>query len=383
MPSSIDILYDATIVGAGPAGSVVAYGLAKKGISVLLLEKENFPRIKPCGGGVTAKAAQLLPFDLKNVIENTISGIKYSYKLGPEKERNYGKPLIYLVSRDKFDDFLLQKAIEAGAVVKTGAGVELIERTTDSVIVRAANETYSARIVVGTDGANSVVAKAFGLTGKRNYDVGLDCQVVPKNYDPDAWKGFVKFDYGDIRGGYGWVFPKREMLSIGAGGPAGSAKKLKLYLERLIARQNLGPYEIKSLKGHFIPMRRRGSPITGERVLLVGDSAGLVEPFSGEGMYNAILSAQMAVEVIADYLDNPESGLSRYEALVDEKIMTESDAARQILKISRFAPKTSFGLLNSSDRVWNAVCRVLRGEKKYSEFKEVLGPGKAVFRLLG
>jgi flavin-dependent dehydrogenase len=90
MPSSIDILYDATIVGAGPAGSVVAYGLAKKGISVLLLEKENFPRIKPCGGGVTAKAAQLLPFDLKNVIENTISGIKYSYKLGPEKERNYG-----------------------------------------------------------------------------------------------------------------------------------------------------------------------------------------------------------------------------------------------------------------------------------------------------
>lgn len=79
-------------IGAGPAGSTVAYSLAKKGLSVLLLEKENFARIKSCGGGVTAKAAQLLPFDFQSVIENSISGIKYSWKLGPEKERTYANP---------------------------------------------------------------------------------------------------------------------------------------------------------------------------------------------------------------------------------------------------------------------------------------------------
>ena len=267
-------------------------------------------------------------------------------------------------------------------VVKTGAGVESIERTADAVIVRTANETYSARIVVGADGPNGVTAKSLGLKLKCDNGVGLDCQVVPKNYDPEAWKGLVKFDYGDIPGGYGWVFPKKEMLSIGVGGLAGDAKKLKPYLQRLIERQNLGPYEIKSLKGHLMPVRKKGSPITGDRVLLVGDAAGLVEPFSGEGMYNAILSGQIAVEVIADYLKDHSLGLSRYEERIDEEIMPESHAAWQILKLSRMFPKTSLGLLNSNDRVWNAVCRVLRGEKKYSQFNDVLGPGRVVFRLL-
>jgi geranylgeranyl reductase family protein len=382
MPFSTASQYESIVVGGGPAGSAVAYGLAKKGFSVLLLEKENFPRIKSCGGGVTSKAAQLLPFDFQSVVENTISGIKYSWKLDPEKERTYGKPLIHLVSRDRFDDFLLQKAREAGVVVKTGAGVESIERTADSVIVRTANETYTARIVIGADGPNGVTAKSLGLKLKCDNGVGLDCQVVPKNYDPGAWKGFVKFYYGDIPGGYGWVFPKKEMLSIGVGGLAGDAKKLKPYLQRLIDRQNLGLYEIKSLKGHLMPVRRKGSPITGDRVLLVGDAAGLVEPFSGEGMYNAILSGQIAAEVISDYLKDPSLGLSRYEKRIDEEIMPESHAAWQILKLSRMFPKTSFGLLNSNDRVWNAVCRVLRGEKKYSQFKDVLGPGRVVFRLL-
>jgi flavin-dependent dehydrogenase len=226
------------------------------------------------------------------------------------------------------------------------------------------------------------VAKAFGLNRKRDYDVGLDCQVIPKNYDPNAWKGFVKLDYGDIPGGYGWVFPKREVIDIGAGGPSSSAKKLKPYMDRLIQKQNLGPCEVKSLKGHFMPARRKGSPITGDRVLLVGDAAGLVEPFSGEGIYNAILSAQMAVDVITEYLNNPSLGLSRYQKLVDEEIMPESDAARQILKLSRMFPRMSFELLNRSDRVWNAVCRVLRGEKKYESFKNILGPGRVVFKLL-
>src|SRR5512141_1916671 len=107
--------FDLTIAGAGPCGAILAYELARRGVRVLLLEKERLPRDKICAGGVTVRAKSLLPFDFSECVEDTITGVRLSFRTHPKKTRIYDQPLAYMVRRDKFDSFLARKAAEAGA----------------------------------------------------------------------------------------------------------------------------------------------------------------------------------------------------------------------------------------------------------------------------
>ena len=107
--------YDVIVVGAGPAGSTTARECASSGLSVLMVDKAEFPRDKPCGGGVTIRAAELLPFDLSSVTERTASGLHFSFKQGRGFNRSAEHDLIYLTQRLKLDQFLIEKALDSGA----------------------------------------------------------------------------------------------------------------------------------------------------------------------------------------------------------------------------------------------------------------------------
>jgi flavin-dependent dehydrogenase len=130
-----------------------------------------------------------------------------------------------------------------------------------------------------------------------------------------------------------------------------------------------------SKRGHRLPIRRKGASIQRDRVLLVGDAAGLIDPFDGEGIYYAIRSAQLAARVLKEHLeDPPATALARYQALVDQTLMGEIQRAKAFMRLFNIAPRFFVRALERNDRLWRAACELLRGERTYVDMGRKLGP---------
>ena len=129
--------YDVAIAGAGPSGSTTAYHLAKAGARVLLLDRAEFPREKPCGGGVTARAFERAPVDLTPVVEQVVNKVRFSYRLGGHFDYEYPQTLVYMTQRLRLDEYLLNQAVAAGAEFHGGSIVRSIELETDGVRIAA------------------------------------------------------------------------------------------------------------------------------------------------------------------------------------------------------------------------------------------------------
>ncbi|MEI7662079.1 MAG: geranylgeranyl reductase family protein, partial [Bacteroidota bacterium] len=206
---------DVIIAGAGPAGSIAAYELAMKGVSVLILEKSQFPRYKVCGAGLTHKILREIPFDVSSVFETRIHNIIFSSGFRDVFTRSSDEPLIYCTMRDKFDAFLVSKAVEAGAKINYGEKVTQVKQTNDFAEVFTQSRSYRGRLVIGAEGATSAVARSAGL--RDNIMAGLAWEAEVK-VDPLTVKRFSQtlfLDWGAFPGGYGWVFPKGDHFSIG------------------------------------------------------------------------------------------------------------------------------------------------------------------------
>lgn len=370
--------WDVIIVGGGPAGSTLGYELSKSGLKALIIDKEKFPRYKTCGGIVDVKAAKSLDFDISPVVEDTISKVMITRQMGEPVLRDCKQPITYNVSRERFDHFLLQKAMEAGCAIQQGSRVKTIENREDGVVAVAADgNRYAGKILVGADGANSVVARAIGLLQNAYIDIGLEWEVEVDPADLEHWRGISLVDLGTIRSGYAWIFPKLDHLSLGAGGAQKHAKEVRAYYQAFIEKwkPTLRRHHTIREQGHRLPVRRKGDPIHKGKVLLVGDAAGLIDPLSGEGIYYAIKSAQLAAYALRDYFNNPDNGsLPKYEALVDEAIMTELQRAKAFMRLFYLYPRPFISALKRSDRLWQVACALLTGEKNYSHIGKKLGP---------
>lgn len=272
------MIYDLIVAGAGPAGSTAAREAAIRGASVLLLDRAKFPRDKPCGGGVNVRAANLLPFSLEPVIERTISGIEVTVNLTHRFAREYPRPLTYMTQRTRLDELLVEKAAAAGTVVHDGEGVAGLDLAADGVRVQTAGGVYEGRVLVGADGANGIVARAVGLEGGRRLAVALEGHYPAGGIAAERWRSALAMDLGIIRGGYGWLFPKADHLNIGVGGWLHFGPSLRQRLNRLVHYFGLGDQAPSYLRGHRLPIRTAGAPLTRGRVILTGDAAGLIDP---------------------------------------------------------------------------------------------------------
>ncbi len=365
--------YDLIVVGAGPAGSTLAREMSLRGARVLLLDRARFPRDKPCGGGVTLRAARLLSLDLTPVVERTIFRVHFSLRHGRGFVRSYPEPLTYTTQRRRLDAFLVERATEAGAQFMDGTRVRGVEVGAHSVEVRVEGDRLESRAVVGADGANGVVAAALGLRPVAEALVALDGNLPCTDPVLERWQDLVALDLGGLPGGYGWVFPKGDHASVGVGGWPHIAPTLRGHLAILCRQFGFSEARLRDLRGYRLPVRRSGAAIVRGPALLVGDAAGLVEPLSGEGIHNAFLSAWLAAEVLERYLAGEASDLSAYERAVDREIMPEIVTSRRLGEIFHCTPTPYVAALRLSDHLWRNLCRIVRGDNSYSRFRRRLG----------
>jgi geranylgeranyl reductase family protein len=366
--------YEVIVVGAGPAGSTLARLLAAQGVRVLLLDRAPFPRDKPCGGGVTVRAASQLDIDLAPVTERTIFAARFTYRLGKAFRHQSDQPLTYMTQRRRLDLFLAERAAAAGAQFHDGEPVRAVEIEKRTVTVRTDRGHYTATALAGADGANGIVGRSTGAAPRVDLPVGLEANVPLENKVERRWEDTVALDLGVLPGGYGWVFPKGDRLNVGVGAWRHFAPHLRRRLAALCQRHRLPGDRLSDLRGHHLPLRCPGSPIARGPVLTLGDAAGLVDPLLGEGIHTAFLSARLAAEAIVGYLGGQTADLSSYEAAVDRQIMPEMIASRKLHDIFHYAPYPYTSALQYSDRFWKLFCRIIRGELTYVAFLKMVGP---------
>jgi len=290
--------FDVLVVGAGPAGSAAAMHLARGGASVLLAEKARFPRDKPCGGGLTGRAVRALPCDVGPVVEHVVDRFELRLRYGARFERGGDEPMILMTQRRRLDAYLAERAAGAGADLRDDTRVDRLELDGGTVTATVGGHRVAAGVVVGADGANGIVAKAAGLGDEIVRGVALEGNVSWDALDPDRYRGRAVVELGVVPGGYGWVFPKGDHANLGVGGWGSEGPRLRSHLERLAAAHGVQHDALTDVKGHRLPMRPIGTTPAARRVLLVGDAAGLVDPLSGDGMYEAFVSARLAAEAI-------------------------------------------------------------------------------------
>lgn len=368
-------VYDLIVVGAGPAGSSAARMAAKCGLDVLVIEKEKFPRYKPCGGALSERAVSALDFSLpENLCERTITGTRIHFKdLALEKHKNY--PLTTLITRSRFDSFLLERAEEAGAGVLMECRVEDFREKADHVEVRCKDDSYQSRFLALCAGCQSSLKDR--VSGQESGRKSGICLVTEIEASEDEMKRrlheTLDIYFGVAEGGYGWIFPHRGYYSVGIGGLSSRLKHPRTAMKNFL-RDNgfLGCYQ---LHGHTIPLGRFKPRLASERVLVAGDSAGFVDGFTGEGIFYAIRSGQIAAESVAENLQVGGKRLS--EAYRSRCKVEFGDDLRYAFMLSRLLhsrPDIFFRILASQEEVLERYIDIATPRTNYREFMRWLLP---------
>ncbi|MBI1788612.1 MAG: NAD(P)/FAD-dependent oxidoreductase [Acidobacteria bacterium] len=372
--------FDVVVVGAGPAGSVTAYRLAKAGVRVLVIDAKRFPREKACGGGIQRRASLKIPFEWDSVVHNDLRALSFSFGLGKRFTKGYEKTLVYSVLRAEFDSLLLKQAERAGATVWQGCKVTGVESgNSTGVTIQTERGEVRARFVVGADGANSIVARHLNPRDNYYWQAALYCEVPTECLNPGTVDSErMRVDWGSLPSGYGWIFPKKNSANVGVGCPASIARSLRPYLLRFLqAEKILRPGAISRLKfsGHQLPTLTRRTRLSSDNLVLVGDAAGLVEPLTGDGISHACHSAEIASDSILNGLAGRAQDRPSYDRRIRDEIGIELFWARQLLSLAVAFPRILYELFEHNDSVWNAFCGILRGEESFRHLRRcILGP---------
>ncbi|MEU6123023.1 geranylgeranyl reductase family protein [Streptomyces sp. NPDC047123] len=371
-------VWDVVVVGAGPAGASAAYAAAVAGRSVLLLEKADIPRYKTCGGGIIGPSRDSLPPGFELPLRDRVHAVTFSLDGKFTRTRRSRQMLFGLINRPEFDQQLVEHAQKAGADLRTGATVVRVEqhgpdvpdRRTVAVVLQG-GETVLARAVVGADGSASRIGAHVGVKLDQ-VDLGLEAEIpVPETVAED-WAGRVLIDWGPMPGSYGWVFPKGDTLTVGVISARGEGAATKRYLEDFIARLGLAGFEPSISSGHLTRCRSDDSPLSRGRVLVCGDAAGLLEPWTREGISFALRSGRLAGEWAVRVAESHDAVDARRQALnyafaIKAGLGVEMSVGRSMLQLFERRPGTLHAALTGFRPAWNAFAKITRGSSTLAD----------------
>jgi len=265
-----------------------------------------------------------------------------------------------MTQRRRLDEHLVAQATSVGVDFRDGNQVRKVEAEPAAVVVSVGRDRVTADLLIGADGANGVTAKMLNLGGNRAMGVALEGNLPRRAIDRIRFDNSVLIEFGEITGGYGWVFPKGDHVNIGVGGWDEEGKNLRNHLRRFCERHQLPFASLRELQGHRLPMRRSRSRIGERSACLVGDAAGLIDPLTGDGMYECFLSAKLAAEACLRHLAGDLGSLDSYSRKVTRALGPQL-AASWLLKLALDAlPRAAFEFAVARP-VWGVIERQLQG----------------------
>jgi geranylgeranyl reductase family protein len=360
-------LYDVAVVGAGPAGATAARDLASAGASVVLLEKEDLPRYKTCGGGVVYRARSLAGVDLAAVVEREFHGARMTLlDSGLTFETIRPEPIISMTMRSSLDALLVVAADSAGADVRPRTAIRGLSDSGGVVTLATSAEPVTAKFVIAADGALSTIARLAGWTREtRRLAAAIEAEVYVSDRDL-ARHGQVRFDFDLPPHGYGWVFPKRDHLSIGIASVT-RERALSALFARYLRGLGLERVIRQERHGFVIPVSPRRDGLVRSRVLLAGDSAGFADPVTGEGISFAIRSGRLAARALLDARLDVARVADAYERSVRRELSPELSVGRVLAKVLYASPRLRTWVFRRyGPRLAEAVTDIFMGSRTYA-----------------
>ena len=387
-------VWDVVVVGAGPAGAAAARAAAAAGAHTLLLERAQLPRYKRCGGGLIGAAQQSLAdtgLDIASLARDHVGRITFTSS-GRHRFSRSTEPFLPMVLRSELDAALVELAVAAGAVLRTGVLVGAMAEADGVVTLGASTGPVRARAVVGADGSSSRAAAYVGVFCDQ-VDLGMEAELpTPAGSD---WDGHVLLDWGPVPGSYGWVFPKGDTLTVGVIGARDRGADVRAYYRAFVASLGLDLGAAIHDGGHLTRVRAQGSPLRRGAVLVAGDAAGLLEPWTREGISFALRSGALAGHAAA-------TDPTTYDDAVLRLLGPELAAGRSALQVFTKHPGTVHNVMRllpglasgplfgrrggPDDRarypMWDLFVRLVGGETTMAEQLERRRV-RALVRLLG
>jgi geranylgeranyl reductase family protein len=347
--------WDVAVIGGGPAGLAAAHAAVTAGARTIVLERSAHPRYKTCGGGLIGTSLAIAGPRIEVPGRDTVDRITFTRNGRGTFTRRSRRPLLTLVRRDDFDHAWYEAVVEAGATVRQNAQVRGITQDDDTATVTLADHTeITAGVVIGADGSAGISSRHVGVALDQQ-DLGLELELAATEEDRAAWRGRVLLDWGPFPGSYGWVFPKGDELTVGVIMTKGHGAETKRYLTDFVNRLGLAGRRVVRDSGHLTRCRRPDSPLRRGRVLVAGDAAGLLEPWTREGISYALRSGSWAGEAAAG------KDLAGYERRVADELRPEMAAGRRLLALqARYPALIHFAMATPVG--WRAFQTFCRGE---------------------
>ncbi|THJ56481.1 geranylgeranyl reductase family protein [Candidatus Frankia alpina] len=381
-----DSTFDVIVVGAGPAGGSAARSAAAAGARVCVLERSSMPRYKTCGGRLVGLSTDHVGIDLAGLVRATASSLTMTWdgRYTVSRGRPDARPWLAMVMRTDLDAALLAAAQTARAIVRTGVqvlgllepGGDPADRPAGAVAPGADDGWVTVRVRGGADLRARVVIGADGASGRCGTHVGVRCDQVDVGLEgefvvdaalADRWAGRLLLDWGPVPGSYGWLFPKGRVLTVGVIGDRAQGAALRGYYERFVERLGLTAAPRQHDSGHLTRVRAVDSPLRRGRVLVAGDAAGLLDPWTREGISFALRSGRLAGEAAAGAVGAPgaagsvgSAALDAYPDRVEAILGPEMAAGREVLGAFTRRPGVMHALM-SGPGTFGLFTRLIEG----------------------
>lgn len=342
-------IWDVLVIGAGPAGSSAARVAAERGASVLLVDRAHFPRYKTCGGGLIGISLDLLPQSARDVAERHTTAVRFSLRGGAKITRR-SERFISMVQREKLDAALVDLAVAAGVTFVDAVTVRTIEQH-ELVLVATSAGDIRARTVIGADGTSGHAGRYVGVDIERT-DLALERE-IERAGDSD-WDDSAFLDWGKDPGTYAWMFPKADHYTLGVIQKRGLPENTRAYLDNWVGQLGLAGSVVHHASGHLTQWRRSGSALRRGSVIVAGDAAGLLDPFTREGISFALRSGTWAGEAAAS------GDLDGYVQRIETELAPEIEAGARMLRAFERHPRLvhlAIGFTGIGSRLFIRVCR--------------------------